>query len=153
MTTKTALSLLSFLALANCDNGPVEPANLCATVPLPLHGAAAGPVVVDVGLEVQPGIIVVVATATDPQGTTNLGGLLQSVGVFANARCEGSPLTIQDDLAGSGVEETFGTAVDSLVNGTLYNAIAGATTWPVTVDFQDMDGNHTIGRVLADVRH
>jgi hypothetical protein len=152
MTMRTVLSLLALFALTTCDNNPVEPPNLCGTVPLPFHGEPAGPVVVDVGLEVQAGGTVLVATATDPQGTANFGDLLQSAGVFPDTRCEGSPLFLQDDLAGSGVEETFGTVVDASINAELYGDIASAASWPVTVDFQDLDGHHTIGRVMAAVR-
>ena len=107
----------------------------------------------DVGLEVQSSGIVVVATATDAQGSANLDSVLQTVGVYPNASCEGTPIPIQDDLVGSGVEETFGTVVEASVNPALYNAIAAATQWPVSVDFQDIDGNHTTGLVLAEVRH
>jgi hypothetical protein len=151
VTSKPVLLLLVVLALGSCGEDPTEP-NPCATAPLPLHGTTAGPVVVDVGLEVQSSGIVVVATATDPQGTANLDTPLQSVGVFPDLRCEGVPIVILDDLVGSGIEETFGTVVESAVNPALYNAIAGAASWPVTVDFQDLDGNHTIGRVPAVVR-
>jgi hypothetical protein len=153
LTTRIALLLLlASPVMAACGDDSTEPGNLCETVSLPLHGAAQGPVVVDVGLEVQAGGIVLVATGTDPQGTANFGSLLQSAGVFVDLRCEGSPLIIQDDLAGSGVEETFGTVVDQAGNPALYGAIAAAATWPVTVDFQDIDGHHTIGNVLAAVR-
>jgi len=82
-------------------------------VTLPLSGDAAGPTVTDVGLEVQSSGIVVVATATDPDGTENLLGVMQSVALFRNETCEGTPITLEDDLAGSDLEETFGTAVDA----------------------------------------
>lgn len=152
LTTRTAiLLLLTSPAIAGCGGDSTEPGNPCETASLPLHGAAQGPVVVDVGLEIQAGGIVLVATATDPQGTANFGSLLQSAGVFVDLRCEGSPLVIEDDLAGSGVEETFGTVVDQAGNPALYGAIAATASWPVTVDFQDIDGHHTIGRVMAAV--
>ena len=134
-----------------CGNDPPAPSALCGTVALPLAGVPAGPVVVEVGLEVQSTGIVAVATATDPQGSANLDNVLQVIGVFPDANCAGAPLTIEDDLVGSGVEETFGTVVDATTRRALYDAIAAATQWPVTVDFQDADGNHTVGRVLAAV--
>ena len=134
---------------AACGDDPPAPGALCGTVPLPLSAAAAGPVVIDVGLEVQSTGIVAVATATDPQGSANLA---DAFGVFPDANCAGTAITIQDDLVGSGIEETFGTVVDESVSRPLYNAIAAADQWPVSVDFQDLDGNHTTGRVLAQVR-
>ena len=143
---------LAVLAVACSDDPPGPGAVVCGVLPLPLTGAAAGPVLVDIGLEVQSTGIVAVATATDPQGSDNIDGVLQTIGVFPDANCAGAAIPIQDDLAGSGVEETFGTVVDAVANPSLYNAIAGATHWPVTVDFQDRDGNHTTGRVLAEVR-
>jgi hypothetical protein len=137
---------------AACGADSPGPGALCGTVALPLSAAAAGPVVVDLGLEVQSTGIVAVATATDPQGSANLANVLQTIGVFPDASCAGAAITIQDDLVGSGIEETFGTLVDESVSRPLYNAIAAAVQWPVSVDFQDLDGNHTSGRVLAKVR-
>jgi len=146
-----------FLAMAfivigvSCDSGTTEPQQNCQAVSLPLSGSAAAPVVVAVSLEVQTSGIVVLATATDPQGTENLLGVNQSISVFANAQCNGTPLVVQDDLAGSGVEESFGTVVGSSENPSLYNAIAAAASWPVAVDFRDQNGNRTMGRVMATV--
>jgi hypothetical protein len=136
---------------AACGDEPPAPP-LCGTVALPLSASAAAPVVVDVGLEVQSTGIVAVATATDPQGDANLTNVQQTIGVFPDANCAGAAITIQDDLVASGVEETFGTVVDASARVALYNAIAASTHWPVSLDFQDLDGNHTIGRVLAEVR-
>jgi hypothetical protein len=127
------------------------PRNECNTVALPLSGTASAPTVVAVGLEVQASGIVVVAMVTDPQGTDNLLDVMQSISVFPDRQCAGAPIVLQDDLAGSGVEETFGTAVDAMANPALYNAIAAAVTWPVEVDFRDQDGNRTTGRVMASV--
>jgi hypothetical protein len=58
---------------------------------------------------------------------------------------------IEDDLAGSGLEESFGTVVTADEEPGLYAAIAAAASWPVAVDFQDRGGNHTTGRILASV--
>ena len=143
---------LVLVGIAACGDDPAAPGNLCGSVPLPLSAAAAGPVVVDVGLEVQSTGIVAVATATDPQGSANFGNVLQTIQVFPDQNCAGAPITIQDDLVGSGIEETFGTVVDASVNLALYSTIAAASAWPVRVDFQDLDGNHTTGRVLAKIR-
>lgn len=136
---------------AACDGTTTETRNDCDTVPLPVSGSAAAPEVVAVGLEVQPSGIVAVATATDPQGTANLLDVIQSVGVFPDPACLGMPIVIQDDLAGSGVEETFGTVVDAVISPTLYNAIAASSAWPVAVDFRDRDDNRTTARVMAAV--
>jgi hypothetical protein len=146
----TPYVLLPLLFVACSESS--GPDDLCNTASLPLDGTGEGPVIVDVGLEVQPGGIVVLATATDPQGDPNLFNVVQTVGVFPDSRCEGTAITIQDDLAGSGLEESFGTAVDATTAATLYGRIAAATSWPVTVDFLDVDGNRTTGRVMADVR-
>ena len=147
------LSLLIAAATA-CGDDPVRPDDACDTIALPLSGDADGPVITDVALEVQPGSgIVAIATATDPGGDDNLRDVLQSIGVFPDVRCEGQPIVIQDDLAGSGVEETFGTVVDGAANPSLCAAIAAATTWPVAVEFRDVDGNRTTGRVRARVSH
>jgi hypothetical protein len=143
---------LSLLVTVGCGDDSPAPDDLCDTVPLPLAATAAGPVIVDAGLEVQSSGIVAVATATDPQGSANLTDVLQTIEVFPDEHCAGTPIPVQDDLVGSGIEETFGTVVDISVNPPLYNAIAAATSWPVRLDFQDLDGNHTTGRVLAQVR-
>ena len=143
---------LSVLMLAACSSDPIRPDDECNRVALPLSGSGDGPVVTDVALEVQEGEgIVVVATATDPQGTENLRDVVQSIGVFPDAGCEGAPIVVSDDLSGSGIEETFGTAVDASGNPALFAAIAAATHWPVEVQFADADGNRTVGRVSARV--
>jgi len=144
---------LAALAAGACGDGGVQlTENPCNTVPLPLAGDAGGPVLEDVGLEVQPGEgIILFATATDPDGSENLTDVQQSISVFPDARCQGTPVTLTDDLAGSGVEETFGTAVSVADNASWYAAIAAASRWPVEVDFTDLDGNRTQGRVLARV--
>jgi hypothetical protein len=121
------------------------------TVALPLTGAAAGPTVTDVGLEAQASGIVVIATATDPQGTADLQDVVQVISVYPDSECAGSPIAIQDDLSGSGVEETFGTVVEVSASPALYEAIANAERWPVEVDFGDRDDNRTAGRVMARV--
>jgi hypothetical protein len=141
----------SIALLAACGDGVTESTDNCNTVALPLTNGAAGPTVTSVTLEVQPAGIVVLASATDPDGSDNLVDVTQSVGVFPDAQCNGTPIELQDDLAGSGVEESFGTAVDMVVNPTLYNTIASVAAWPVAVDFRDADGNRVTGRVMATV--
>lgn len=119
---------------------------------LPLGGEANAPMVTAVALEDQGGQrIVVHVTATDPQGDADLIDVNQTVGVFRNDRCEGTPILLQDDLAGSGIEESFGTAVDTTTDADLYAAIAGAETWPVELTFRDAGGNAVSGRVEARV--
>jgi hypothetical protein len=141
---------VSSLGFATCGgtSDPTEVASECAIETLPFGGSADAPVVTDVGLEVQGGGIVPVATASDPQGFDNVEGVLQSVGVYPDSLCEGVPSTVTDDLAGLGIEETFGVALTSSAAG--YDAIAAATaTWPVHVRFSDLDGNVTEGDILA----
>jgi hypothetical protein len=146
------LLLAGFAVLGSeCGKNGTSPFSPCVTEDLPLSGDTDGPVVTDVGLEVQAGGIVVVATATDPQGDDNLRDVFQSVGVFPDESCEGSPIVIMDDLAYSGVEETFGTAVDASTDPDLYDAIAAASDWPVEVTFKDVDGHTTSGRVRARI--
>ncbi len=122
----------------------------CVIEALPFAGSADAPEITDVGLELQDGVgVVPVATATDPQGFANVDNVLQSVGVYPDAQCEGVPFTLLDNLVGLGVEETFGTAIDASETA-IYSAISAApATWPVRVDFSDVDGNHTMGDVLA----
>lgn len=144
-------ALLVALAACGDSTGP-DPGDPCMIQPLPLSAAPQGPVVVDVGLELQPGEgVIIVATATDPQGSENLFGVLQTVGVFPDLACEGVPIVLLDDLAGSGVEETFGTAVSSGDNPDLYAAIAARSEWPVYVSFTDKNGNKTEGNTMARV--
>lgn len=148
--------LLTFVLLSNAllscgDNTATAVDNACGTVALPLRGNANAPTLTDVGLEVQANGIVVVATASDPQGSENMRSILQTIGVFPDRRCEGTAIVLRDDLAYSGVEETFGTAVDAASDPALYNEIAANVTWPVEVNFLDIDGNRSTGRVPARV--
>ena len=143
------------LPLLSCSDGSgsAGPAgdNTCNVEDLPLNGEQNAPVIIDMALEPQAGEgIVVLVTAADPQGSKNLRNVLQIVRVFQNDRCEGSPIVVQDDLAYSGVEESFGTVVPAS-NGALYGAIAGADGWPVAVEFSDANGNSTSGRVMARI--
>jgi hypothetical protein len=132
--------------------GTTDPQDMCQPVALPLTGSPAGPTVTDVALEPQAGEgIIALATATDPQGSENMLDVLQTIGVFPDAGCEGSPIPIQDDLACSGCEESFGIVVGASANPALFDAIAAAVTWPVTVEFSDLDGNRTSGQVLARI--
>jgi hypothetical protein len=71
------------------------------------------------------------------------------VGVFPDARCEGTPFVVYDDFVDVGVEETFGTAVSIEEHPDVYAAISASLRWPVEVDFVDLDGNHTKGRLSA----
>ena len=142
------------LSLAACSDDGTDPAaDECQLDELPLSGDSNGPLVTDVAIELQegPGGVVVLATATDPQGTANLRDVPQIIRLFQDARCERSPIVMQDDLAGSGVEESFGTAAPR--SSELYAAISATDSWPVEVDFRDADGNATEGRVLARVIH
>lgn len=143
---------LSIGMLLSCGDEATPTAADCVLDPLPLEGQAGAPTITDVGLEDQGGeFIVLHVTATDPQGSADLIDVNQTVGVFRNDRCEGTPISLQDDLAGSGTEETFGTVVDVATDPDLYSAIAGAETWPVELNFRDIGGNVVSGRVAARV--
>jgi hypothetical protein len=142
---------LSSLLLLSCGDNPTDSSSRCETVALPLAGATNAPTVIDVGLEIQTEGVVLVATATDAQGDANVQGVLQTTGVFPDAGCAGAPIVLQDDLAYSGLEETFGTVVTFTDNPRLYHTIAAAANWPVEVDFVDVDGNQTTGRVRARI--
>lgn len=144
-------ALLSLLVICGCAGDSTGPVDRCDARPLPFRGAAAAPAIVDAALEVQTHGVVVLITATDPQGSENLRDVPQSVGVFRDRRCEGARIVLQDDIAISGEEESFGTAVNAETDPALYAAIAAARQWPVEVDFRDVDGNRTSGRVLARV--
>jgi len=153
-TARAVLAAALLLGLgAGCsdDDEVTNPVDQCGAVALPLQGSAEAPSVTDVGLEVQTSGIVVVATVFDPQGSENLRDLLQTIGVFPDGLCASTPITIQDDIAASGVEETFGTVVVAADNPALYSAIAASNSWPVEVDFVDVDGHRTTGRVRARI--
>jgi hypothetical protein len=142
-----------FLSLISCGGDDAGPAgdDSCHATDLPLNGEQNAPVITDVALEAQPGDgIVVLVTAADPQGSQNLRDVLQIVRVFQDDRCDGSPIVVQDDVANSGVQESFGVAVPSS-NQPLFNTIAAADTWPVALDFSDANGNATSGRVMARI--
>ena len=136
-------------AVCGGADGPEVVESMCELRSLPFSGSADAPQLTDVGLEIQPSGIVPVATATDPQGFANVDGVVQIVGVYPDDRCVGPPVEVQDDLAGLGLEETFGTAVPSS-DTAVYGAIQAATVgWPVHVRFSDADGNVTEGDVTA----
>jgi hypothetical protein len=146
----STLVLLAILVIACTDQltPPVE--HLCQVQALPLTGPPAGPTVTDVTIEAQAGDgIVVLATATDPEGGDNLRDVLQTIGVFPDERCEGQPILLQDDLVDSGVEEGFGIAASA--SSPLFAKIAASTTWPVSVDFSDLDGNRVAANVSARI--
>ncbi len=132
------------------DSGAPAGEDGCQVVELPVSGEPNGPVITDVAIELQPGDgIVVLATATDPQGTVDLRNIPQTIRLFQDLRCERSPIVLQDDLAGSGVEESFGIAAPR--SDPLFNLIAAEVLWPVEVEFRDADDNQTSARVMARV--
>ena len=145
------LSSVLLLSVVSCsDSAGTDGTDSCQVADLPLTGESNAPVVTDVSLEVQAGEgIIVLATAADPQGSENLRDVPQIIRVFQDARCETSPIVL-DDLVSSGVEESFGIAVPA-TNQALFNAIAGAESWPVEVEFRDLDDNSTSARVLATI--
>jgi len=130
---------------ASCYDGA------CATRDIPFSDAIDAPTLTDVTLECQSLSIVVLATATDPQGSSNLQDVIQTIGVFPNVECQGAQIIVQDDFAGSGVEESFGDAFLAAANQALYDQICACDSWPVQVQLEDADGNVTSGRVVARV--
>ena len=149
MSRTTTLLVLATLAACGDGTGPSEE-DLCMVQSLPFSGGPDAPTVTDIGLELQPTEgVVVVATVSDAQGGNNLKDVIQSVGVFPDARCEGAPLVVHDDFVDVGVEETFGTAVSIEERPDVYAAIDASLRWPVEVDFVDLDGNRTKGRLSA----
>lgn len=149
---RTVLLFLSGVACGD-DSGPAGIGNdgVCQPLDLPVRGERNAPLITDVALEVQMGEgIVVLVTATDPQGSENLEDVPQIVRVYQDAGCASSPIVVQDDVAYSGVEESFGVAVPAS-DGALFSAISASQTWPVELDFRDADGNSTSAQVLARV--
>jgi hypothetical protein len=139
--------------LLSCGDDDVGPNgdDSCQVVDLPLSGEQNAPIITDVALEAQSGDgIVVLVTAADPQGSANLRDVLQIVRVFQDYRCNGSPIVVQDEVASSGVQESFGVAVPSS-NQSLFNTIVAAESWPVALEFTDVNGNATSGRVMARI--
>jgi len=151
-SVRTGVVALIVGGLLSCSEDSTPSAAECVLDPLPLEGQVNAPTVTDVGLEDQGGeFIVLHVTASDPQGSADLIDVNQTVGVFRNTRCEGTPILLQDELAGSGIEESFGTVVDVTTDPELYSAIARAETWPVELNFRDIGGNAVSGRVAARV--
>ena len=159
---KTLQAMALSVVVVSCNGNGTTPTNGgglpnncfddgCTTRDLPFTDSADAPTLTDVALECQSSDLVALATATDPQGTDNLLNVLQTIGVYPNEDCTGTLLTIQDDLVGSGVEETFGTVVDAADHPDLFDQICGCNRWPVEVLFSDADGNTTRGRVAARV--
>src|SRR3954470_13209426 len=124
----TIPTLALLLAGVSCSGDPAPTANdICQTVDLPLHGDPDGPTVVDAVLEPQTGDgLVVLATVTDPGGVDNMRDVLQTIGVFPDAVCQGTPIMVQDHLGCTDCEESFGPAVAS--NTPLFNEVAAAQT-------------------------
>jgi len=138
-------------ATAACGDSQSPDLDPCGTVSLPLSGSATAPTVTDVTLEAHSYGVVLLATATDPQGSDDLYNVPQTIRIFRDNLCEAAPLARVDDLSGSGVEESFGTAVDATTDAALFAAISAAQMWPVELSFSDLEGNMTEGRVLARV--
>lgn len=152
MTIRQLLrALLLFLAACGGDElSSPDGVGECRIVELPLSGSSKAPLVTEVALELrQRGGVFVLATVTDPQGSDNLSDVPQIIKVFQDPACQQSPIVVQNDVDGSGMEESFGNAAPRA--SALYDAMAGAESWPVELDFRDLDGNRTSGRVLAQV--
>lgn len=107
----------------------------------------------DVRLRVQSEGIELLATVTDPQGSDDIRGILQTVGVFESSYCNAISFDLLAKFRDSGREKSFGIVVDAAVNPVLYAEIAAASAWPAHVDIVDEDGNRTSGRVAARVVH
>ncbi|TPW16640.1 MAG: hypothetical protein FD129_689 [bacterium] len=142
------------LAVSACsdDDGDDPSANACNTENLPLTDDADGPVLTEVTLECQGANINVLATITDPQGDDDLLQVIQRIIVHGRSDCEGDlAYEVVDDVAGSGLEESFGIALDRATNAALFDQICSVTEWPVQVQLYDASGNVTTGRVMARV--
>jgi len=148
------------MGVVSCDDNTVNTSNGvpnqcydggCQTSTLPLVGGADAPSLLAVKLECQDHAVVVLATADDPQGGANLHTVLQTIGVYPDKDCLGAALTVQDNFVDVGVEESFGDAVVRMNNPTLYDRICGCNSWPVQAQLEDVDGNATSGRVVANV--
>ena len=125
----------------------------CSTESLPLIDGAAGPVLTEVILECQGDNLNVLATLTDPEGDADLLGVIQTITLFGREDCEGDPnFEVMDDVAGSGLEESFGIVLTRGANTELFDQICGLTEWPVEVNLHDASGHQTFGRVMARVR-
>jgi hypothetical protein len=158
---KLLCTTLIMLALVACDDDTVtdqgngNPTDCyeggCVTNDLPFSQSPDGPTLTEIKLECQSTSIVVLATVTDPQGTPNLLGIIQTIGMFPDKDCAETALELEDDLAGSGLEESFGDVVLVSENQVLYDKICACESWPVEVTFKDGDGNVTAGRVVATV--
>ena len=149
---RVAPSVLALCVVALACDEPTDPLLPgCEPAELPVQGHANAPIVVDVALEVQGDRVVVLATATDPQGSADLADVEQTIRVHEERACEGGEVTLADDLSESGVEEAFGTAFTRDDNASRFDFLASVATWPVEVDFVDVDGNRTAALVNARV--
>lgn len=142
--------------LACSDSDPMSGAGPCVGASCPVRGlpmvdGVDAPTLTEATLECQSHAVVVLVTVTDPQGTDNLLTVQQSVSVSTNDNCVGTPILLRDDLAGSGLEESFGDAVFADSMPQLYEAICGCTEWPIEVQLTDLDGNTTSGWAAARV--
>jgi len=146
--------LATIIVVTGCsDDDGDDGGNSCNTESLPLIDNAAGPVLTEVILECQGDNLNVLATITDPQGNADLLGVIQTIAVFGRNDCEGGPnFEVMDDLAGSGLEESFGIVLTRGANTELFDQICGLTEWPVEVNLHDASGHETSGRVMARVR-
>jgi hypothetical protein len=123
---------------------------MCDAMSFPIMGNVEGPVVTDVSIELVGSDAILRATATDPQDSPNLAGVGQSIGVFQDRLCSTETVVIQQ-IVESGVQKTFGPVATVQDNPPLYTAIAASLSWPVEVEFTDVDGNKTMGRVRARI--
>jgi hypothetical protein len=147
VTDYTFVNAVRMTATPSTRTDCVDPA--CAVLELPYGGTVDAPTITNITLECQSSSVVALATATDPQGSANLIGVVQDFGVYPDDSCAGSAIVLQDDLSGSGFEESFGDVVAS--NHPLYATICDCLTWPVELNFRDADGNLTTGRFAATV--
>jgi len=149
--------ILAVLLLLSCTSDPVQQGpgpcvgSECPANALPLGTGFDGPVLVDGTLLCQPDAVFLLATATDPQGSANLQGIPQSLSVYPNDSCQGTPITLQSTFSDSGVETVFGTVVLAGTTPGLYEAICGCDEWAVDADLSDADGHATRGLVAARV--
>lgn len=151
----TLVTALTVLAACSGDGGLTvidEGDEGCVTADLPFSSSEPAPEVTDVTLDVQDDQrVVLLATITDPQGDENIQNIEQTISVFRDNQCQTTTVTLTDDFACSGCEESFGALVTLDDDEQFFQAINASAVWPVEVDIQDADGNTTSGQLLAEV--
>ena len=119
---------------------------------LPLRATPPAPVLTAIRLECQEGrYLNLMATVTDPQGDADLRDVPQVFQVFDGPDCARARWTVTDDVAGSGLDESFGVVFERDTAPTVFDAICASERWPVRAQLRDASGSRTEGLVSAVV--